>query len=69
MRSEGCPLDVKVAKFGGTSLAGGMCFRRAAGLLRSDPTRCVAVVSAPGKRREDDEKVTDLLMSGRFRRA
>ena len=69
MRSEGCPLDVKVAKFGGTSLSGGMCFRRAAGLLRSDPTRCVAVVSAPGKRREDDEKVTDLLMSGRFRRA
>lgn len=61
-------MNVKVAKFGGTSLADARCFRRVIRLLESDPARRVAVVSAPGRRREGDEKVTDLLLGGRFRR-
>lgn len=62
-------MNVKAAKFGGTSLADGMCLQRVARLLESDPSRRLAVVSAPGKRREGDEKVTDLLLAGQFRRA
>ena len=58
-----------VAKFGGSSLADGAGFLQVARLLGSDPARRIAVVSAPGKRREGDEKVTDLLLSGQFRRA
>lgn len=61
-------MNVKAAKFGGTSLADGMCLQRVARLLESDPSRRLAVVSAPGKRREGDEKVTDLLLAGQFRR-
>lgn len=52
---------VKVAKFGGSSLADGDRIRHACELVRSDPDRRFMVVSAPGKRGEDDEKITDLL--------
>lgn len=62
-------MNVKAAKFGGTSLADGMCLQRVARLLEGDPSRRIAVVSAPGRRREGDEKVTDLLLAGQFRRA
>lgn len=50
-----------VAKFGGSSLADSQCFLRAAQLVRDDPARRVVVVSAAGKRRPGDAKITDLL--------
>ena len=50
-----------VAKFGGSSLADSRCFLRAAQLVRDDPARKVVVVSAAGKRRPGDAKITDLL--------
>lgn len=59
----------KVAKFGGTSLADAGCFRQVARLLAGDPSRRIAVVSAPGRRRGDDEKVTDLLLAGKYAKA
>lgn len=54
--------DLKVAKFGGTSLADAVRFRQAAEVVRSDDARRFVVVSAPGKRRESDIKVTDILI-------
>ena len=54
--------DLKVAKFGGTSLATAAQFRKVAGILREDPARRYIVVSAPGKRRKDDVKITDMLI-------
>lgn len=53
---------IKVVKFGGTSLADGAAIRHAAEIIRRDPSRRYAVVSAPGKRSSDDIKVTDLLI-------
>ena len=50
-----------VAKFGGTSLADGARFRHVAQIIRADPNRRYVVVSAPGKRFDDDIKITDLL--------
>ncbi len=51
-----------VCKFGGTSLADAARIRQIAAILRKDPARRFAVVSAPGKRFDGDEKVTDLLL-------
>ena len=51
-----------VCKFGGTSLADAARVRRAAAIVRQDRARRFVVVSAPGKRFEEDEKVTDLLL-------
>ncbi len=48
-------------KFGGSSLADAAGFRRVKKILQSDPKRRYVVVSAPGRRDENDEKVTDLL--------
>ena len=53
---------LKVAKFGGTSLADGKQFRKVRDIIVSDPARRIIVISAPGKRFEDDPKVTDLLI-------
>jgi len=53
---------VKVAKFGGTSVASGAQIRKVFEIVRSDPERKVVVVSAPGKRFSDDIKTTDLLI-------
>ncbi|MFR7990727.1 MAG: homoserine O-acetyltransferase MetA [Anaerovoracaceae bacterium] len=55
-------INVKVSKFGGTSLAGTEQFKKCAEIIRSEPERRYIVVSAPGKRSEKDEKVTDLLI-------
>lgn len=52
---------LKVAKFGGSSLADARCFLQVRDIVLSDPTRRVVVVSAPGKRHAADHKVTDLL--------
>lgn len=50
-----------VAKFGGTSLAGGGQFKKVQSIVTSGNNRHCIVVSAPGKRFEEDQKVTDLL--------
>lgn len=52
---------MKVAKFGGSSLSCGEDYRQVKEIIRSDPSRRVVIVSAPGKRTPDDNKVTDLL--------
>ncbi|MBY0122048.1 aspartate kinase [Bacillus sp. S/N-304-OC-R1] len=53
---------MKVVKFGGSSLASGKQLEKVFQIVVSDPARKVVVVSAPGKRFGDDEKVTDLLI-------
>ncbi len=50
-----------VCKFGGTSLADAENIKKVTSIIKSDPNRSMVVVSAPGKRFEDDIKVTDLL--------
>lgn len=52
---------LKVLKFGGSSLADGSQFQKVKGIVDSDSARQVVVVSAPGKRHSDDNKITDLL--------
>lgn len=54
--------NMKVVKFGGSSLANGEQFQKVINIIRDDPTRKVIVTSAPGKRFQDDIKVTDLLI-------
>ena len=54
-------MGIKVAKFGGTSLADASAFRRVRDILLSDPSRQYVVPSAPGKRFPDDVKITDML--------
>lgn len=51
-----------VAKFGGTSLADAAQFQKVKETIASNEERRVIVVSAPGKRSPEDEKVTDLLL-------
>ena len=52
---------VKVAKFGGSSVAGAEQFKKVRSIVESDPDIKVVVVSAAGKRSSDDHKLTDLL--------
>lgn len=54
---------MKVAKFGGTSLASAEQFRKVGSIVASDPQRRIIVVSAPGKRHKADTKVTDMLIA------
>ena len=54
-------MDIKVAKFGGSSLADAAQFQKVAEIIKDDPTRRYIVASAPGKRFADDIKVTDML--------
>ena len=53
---------MKVVKFGGSSLASGKQMEKVFKIVVSDPKRKVVVVSAPGKRFAEDDKVTDLLI-------
>ncbi|WP_088102393.1 aspartate kinase [Halalkalibacter urbisdiaboli] len=53
---------MKVAKFGGTSVASAEQIRKVAAIVAEDKERKLIVVSAPGKRSSDDTKVTDLLI-------
>ena len=55
--------ELKVVKFGGSSLASGAQVEKVYNIVLSDPKRRIVVVSAPGKRYSDDIKVTDLLIS------
>ncbi len=52
---------IKVAKFGGSSLSDASMFERVKKIILSDPYRKVIVVSAPGKSKKFDNKITDLL--------
>lgn len=54
--------NMKVVKFGGSSLANGEQFQKVINIIRNDHTRKVIVTSAPGKRFKNDIKVTDLLI-------
>ncbi len=52
---------LKVAKFGGSSMADAGQYRKVRDILVSDDARRVVVVSAAGKRDKNDHKLTDLL--------
>ncbi|MBB6176041.1 aspartate kinase [Anoxybacillus tengchongensis] len=54
---------MKVAKFGGSSVANAQQFQKVANIITSDEARKFVVVSAPGKRCKDDTKMTDLLIT------
>jgi aspartate kinase len=55
--------NIKVVKFGGSSLADAKQFRKVASIIKSDADRRFVVASAPGKRFSDDIKITDMLYS------
>ena len=52
---------LKVAKFGGSSMADAGQYRKVRDILQADEARKVVVVSAAGKRSSKDYKITDLL--------
>jgi len=54
---------MKIAKFGGSSLADAFQIKKVCDIILSDPDRRIVVVSAPGKRNKEDIKVTDLLIA------
>ena len=54
---------MKVAKFGGSSVASATQIKKVGSIIQSDPERKIIVVSAPGKRNDADYKVTDLLLN------
>ena len=53
---------MKVVKFGGSSLASATQLEKVLNIVKSDSERRFVVVSAPGKRHDDDIKVTDALI-------
>ena len=53
--------QVKVCKFGGSSVSTSESLKKIVDIILSDDTRKYIVVSAPGKRFKEDTKVTDLL--------
>ncbi len=54
-------MGIKVAKFGGSSVADGIQLMKTKQIIEADPDRKYIVVSAPGKRFDGDNKITDLL--------
>ncbi|HLR73234.1 MAG TPA: aspartate kinase [Pseudogracilibacillus sp.] len=54
---------MKVAKFGGSSLADADQFKKVGDIVKADTDRKFIVVSAPGKRHDLDYKMTDLLIN------
>ena len=54
-------MQLKVVKFGGSSLADAEHFKQVAKIIKEDPSRRYVIPSAPGKRFKDDTKVTDML--------
>ncbi|MGN0054953.1 MAG: aspartate kinase [Atopobiaceae bacterium] len=53
---------IKVAKFGGSSVASAEQFRKVKRIVEMDPERKFVVVSAAGRRHKGDNKITDLLL-------
>lgn len=56
-------MGIKVAKFGGSSVADAIQINKIKNIVDNDNERRYIVVSAPGKRFENDSKITDLLYS------
>lgn len=54
-------MGIKVAKFGGSSLADENQFQKVKAIIEADPERRYIVPSAPGKRFSEDIKITDML--------
>jgi len=54
-------MGLKVAKFGGSSVADGIQLTKTKQIIEADKERKYIVVSAPGKRYDGDSKITDLL--------
>jgi aspartate kinase len=54
-------MGIKVAKFGGSSVADAIQLAKTKDIILADPERRYVVVSAPGKRYNEDNKITDLL--------
>ena len=54
-------MGIKVAKFGGSSVADAIQINKIKNIVQGDADIHYVVVSAPGKRYSDDSKVTDLL--------
>lgn len=54
---------MKIAKFGGSSLASAGQIEKVGQIVKQDPEIRYVVVSAPGKRNSADTKVTDLLIN------
>ncbi len=52
----------KVVKFGGSSLADAVQFKKVGDIIHADEARVFVVPSAPGKRFSSDTKVTDMLL-------
>ena len=55
-------MGIKVAKFGGSSVADTIQFVKVKDIVGEDASRKYVVVSAPGKRFDQDTKMTDLLL-------
>ncbi|UJL44798.1 aspartate kinase [Virgibacillus sp. NKC19-16] len=53
---------MKVAKFGGSSVASATQIEKVGNIIKTDPNRKFIVVSAPGKRHKEDFKITDMLI-------
>ncbi|MBR3679067.1 MAG: aspartate kinase [Oscillospiraceae bacterium] len=54
-------VDLKIVKFGGSSLADANQFRKVKEIVTAEKARRFVVPSAPGKRSSNDIKVTDML--------
>ena len=54
-------MGVKVAKFGGSSVADSIQLRKLKKIIDADPDRKYIIVSAAGKRFSGDNKITDIL--------
>src|SRR5699024_5432397 len=54
--------SMKVVKFGGSSVASDEQIKKVGSIIADDSERKFVVVSAPGKRFDDDVKITDLLI-------
>lgn len=54
-------MDRITVKFGGSSVADADQFSKVAAIVKADPRRRIIVVSAPGRRHQDEPKITDLL--------
>lgn len=50
-------------KFGGSSLADATQFKKVKAIVEADKDRLFVVVSAPGRNEQNDEKITDLLLT------
>jgi len=54
-------MGIRVSKFGGSSVADAAQLRKVRAIVEAEPDRRFVVPSAPGKRKPDDIKITDLL--------